>query len=211
MTFFKLIKSYYGFAIVVVVLGFASNILSLFVPKLSARVIDSVDFSALGHVGNIATSTGYVWPSSLTLLLVLALITLVIAVVQIYLSTYFSEKVALDLRHKLTAKISSQSFGYISDSTPGRLLTIVTSDVDAVKNVISQGLVTLLGAVVTLIGSAILLMTINLRLALYTLSVIPALILVFIFVFGTLGRLFRQSQENLEKINSVILPISSII
>ncbi len=204
MTFFKLIKSYYGWAIVVVVLGFASNILSLFVPKLSARVIDSVDFSALGHVGNIATSTGYVWPSSLTLLLVLALITLVIAVVQIYLSTYFSEKVALDLRHKLTAKISSQSFGYISDSTPGRLLTIVTSDVDAVKNVISQGLVTLLGAVVTLIGSAILLMTINLRLALYTLSVIPALILVFIFVFGTLGRLFRQSQENLEKINSVI-------
>ncbi len=204
MTFFKLIKSYYGWAIVVVVLGFASNILSLFVPKLSARVIDSVDFSALGHAGNIATSTGYVWPSSLTLLLVLALITLVIAVVQIYLSTYFSEKVALDLRHKLTAKISSQSFGYISDSTPGRLLTIVTSDVDAVKNVISQGLVTLLGALVTLIGSAILLMTINLRLALYTLSVIPALILVFIFVFGTLGRLFRQSQENLEKINSVI-------
>jgi ATP-binding cassette subfamily B protein len=83
-------------------------------------------------------------------------------------------------------------------------MTVLTSDIDAVKNVISQGLVTLLGALITLIGSAVLLIMINTRLGLYTISVIPLLVLTIGFIFGTLTKLFREGQENLEKINSVI-------
>jgi ATP-binding cassette subfamily B protein len=83
-------------------------------------------------------------------------------------------------------------------------MTVLTSDIDAVKNVISQGLVTLLGAIITLIGSAVLLIMINTRLGLYTISVIPLLVLTIGFIFGTLTKLFREGQENLEKINSVI-------
>jgi ATP-binding cassette, subfamily B, bacterial len=194
--FYKIIKSYKGLTLYVTVLGLLANVLSLYVPKLGAQVIDG--FSSTYSVGIFS------WSDSLSWLTVVALITLVIAVVQIYVSAYFSEKVAYDLRNDLINKISNQTFSYVSMSTPGRLLTVLTSDIDAVKNVISQGLVTLLGAVVTLIGSAILLITINLQLALYTLSVIPFLILTFFFIFGTLASLFRQGQENLEKINAMI-------
>jgi ATP-binding cassette subfamily B protein len=45
---------------------------------------------------------------------------------------------------------------------------------------------------------------INTRLGLYTISVIPLLVLTIGFIFGTLTKLFREGQENLEKINSVI-------
>jgi ATP-binding cassette subfamily B protein len=158
----------------------------LYVPKLAARVID--------QSGTHLFQT----------LMIVAILSFLIAVTQIYSSTYFSEKVALDLRKRLITKVSGQTFGYISNSTPGRLLTIITSDVDAVKGVISQGLVALLGALVTLFGAAIFLLYINLHLALLTLAVIPFLVLAIALIFGALSKLFVAGQENVEKINAVI-------
>lgn len=184
MSFLRLIKSYLYWVTIVLVLGLATNILSLYVPRLSAGVIDGTEKT--------------------TFLFVIAGAAFVIAVIQISISSYFSEKVALDLREKIIQKLKDQTYSYIGESTPGRLLTVATSDVDAVKNIFSQGLVTLLGAIVTLIGATIFLLNINLRLGLYTISVIPLLILSFGLIFGNIARLFRAAQENLEKINAVI-------
>lgn len=186
MTFAFLLKKYKWWFLLVLVLGVATNGLALYVPKLAARVIDQSG----EHL--------------FLMLFGVAILSFIIAVVQIYASTYFSEKVALDLRKKLINKISGQTFGYISSSTPGRLLTIVTSDVDAVKNVISQGIVALLGALVTLVGAAIFLLYINWHLALITLSVIPFLILSIGIIFGSLSKLFVAGQENMEKITAIV-------
>lgn len=184
MSFARLIKTYWPWVAAVLVLGLTTNLLSLYVPKLSAGAIDGTQGSGF--------------------LILIAGIAFIVAVIQITISSYFSEKVALDLRAKLIDKIKDQTYSYIGESTPGRLLTVATSDVDAVKSVFSLGLVTLLGAVVTLIGATIFLLNINVRLALYTIAVIPFLILSFAFIFGNIARLFRAAQENLEKINAVI-------
>lgn len=184
MSFARLIKIYWLWVVAVLILGLATNVLSLYVPKLSAGVIDGTQGSGL--------------------LILIAGIAFVVAVIQITISSYFSEKVALDLRSKIIDKIKDQTYSYIGESTPGRLLTVATSDVDAVKSVFSLGLVTLLGAIVTLIGATVFLLQINVRLALYTIAVIPFLILSFVFIFGNIARLFRAAQENLEKINAVI-------
>jgi ATP-binding cassette subfamily B protein len=188
--FYKLTKNYLGWVILVSVLGLATNVLALYVPKLSATVIDHVRSADVSH--NILALT------------LVALAAFVVAVLQIYSSTYFSEKVALDLRQQLIGKISNQTFGYVAASTPGRLLTIFTSDTDAVKNVIAQGLVALLGAAVTLVGAAIFLIFINAHLAFITLSVIPFLILSLVLIFGNISSLFRRAQENLENINALM-------
>lgn len=184
MSFFRLIKTYSLWVFIVLVLGLFTNLLSLYVPKLAAEVIDG--------------------SQSPNFLFIIAFAAFFIAVFQIYASSFFSEKVAMDIRLKIIDKLKDQSYSYIGESTPGRLLTVATSDVDAVKNIFSQGLVTLLGAIVTIIGATVFLLNINLKLGLYTVSVIPFLILSFAFIFGKLSRLFRESQENLEKINAVI-------
>ncbi|MES2623165.1 MAG: ABC transporter ATP-binding protein [Patescibacteria group bacterium] len=190
MTFGKLVKTYKGWTISVIVLGFAANVLALYVPKLAAKAIDAGVFSA--------------WSPTLMILLGIAIATLIVAVVQMYVSTYLSEKVALDLRAQLIDKISRQSFQYVDESTPGNLQTVLTSDVEAVKMVISQGFVTLFGALLTLVGSAIFLLSTNLRLGLYVLCVIPLLALSFGLIFGTVSRLFKEAQENIQSINAHI-------
>lgn len=201
------------------VLGIATNVLGLYVPKIGAVAIDAftknptnAGMGAGAGTGALSNVPANVFANvfdgtlsqSIWLLIYLAVGSLLIGLAQIYFSNYFSEKVAYDLREKLTDKISEQTFGYVSASTPGRLLTVMTSDVDAVKNVIAQGFVTLLGAVVTLLGAAGLLIQINLRLALYTISVIPFLVLAMALIFGSLTRLFRESQENVERINALV-------
>ena len=52
---------------------------------------------------------------------------------QSIVQTYASERVARDLRTDLTAKISLQDYAYIQRVNPSKLLTNLTSDVDAVK------------------------------------------------------------------------------
>lgn len=190
MTFSKLIKTYKGWIVLVTSLGFISSIAALYVPRLAANTIDSGDIS--------------LWSGNTAILAVVIVVALGIALLQVYLSSYFAEKIGYDLRRGLVGKISKQSFQYVADSTPGKLQTIFTSDVEAVKGIISSGLVTLLSALITLIGSIILLLTLNTRLGLYVLSVVPFLILSFFFIFGGLSKLFQASQENLEKINALI-------
>lgn len=194
----KLLKPHLGFVISIALLGFVSNVLAIYVPKLVAQAIDKFQAAP-----DISTALGQV-QGSLIFMFSIVVITLVIFLVQILLTTYLTEKVAYGLREKLINKISNQSYGYIASSTPGRILTVMTSDVGAVKGIISQSLITLLGAIVIFFGAAIFLLTINLRLALYTLAVIPLIVISFGVVFGSIGALFGKAQEVVEKISNTI-------
>lgn len=186
MTFGQLLKTYKWWTLFTILLGFSSTGLSLLVPKLAARAIDTGDFSS--------------WSPIFTTLIIIAASAFVVVIIQIFTSNYLSEKVALDLRNQLIKKISRQSFQYIDESTPGQLQTIFTSDIEAVKAIIVQGFVTLLSALLTLIGAIIFLLNTNLRLALYTISIIPLLAVAFGLIFGSIGKLFQAAQENIQSI-----------
>lgn len=180
-----------GWIISIAVLGIISNILYLSVPRLAALAIDQ--FQITGSASR-----------EITLFLIAISISFVLALAQIFIATYISKKIGFDVRNKLINKVSNQSYGYVSTSTPGRLLTVLTSDVDGVITIVSQTAITILGAVVVLLGSIVMLLTINIRLALYTLSVLPFLIIAFGAIFMSLGTLFQKAQETVEKISSVI-------
>lgn len=186
-------KPYTRLIIATVLAVFVSNGLNLLIPRMIGT---SLDHFQLNPGFNL--SLDYIY-------LTLALIGIFLAtLIQIYLSAYTSEKIASDYRFKLIDKLSRQSFGYITKTKPSDLLTNVTSDVDAIKNLVSQGLVNALSALILLVGSVVLLLSINLKLGLIAISVLPILIVAFIFVFSRITKYFKLAQENLSKINKVI-------
>ncbi|MEI8062202.1 MAG: ABC transporter ATP-binding protein [bacterium] len=197
MSFFSILKKYKWWVIAVSVFGIAANGLAVYVPRYSGSIIDS-SVSKSGVVNVVMANSG------IKGLMILVISTFVIAIIQICISTYFSEKVGKDLRLELVEKIGDQTYDYVSTSTPGRLMTVMTSDVSAVQDVMSQGLVVMLGAFITLGGSIISLLTLNFKIGLYTISVIPLLIIAFAVIFRNLGGMFRKRQETVEKINAVI-------
>lgn len=128
----------------------------------------------------------------------------IFTVIQYILSSITAEKIAAELRKQLIEKISRQSFTYVNQIGSGKLLTNLTADVDAVKQFINQGIVFAFAAVVQLIGSIILLLSINWRLAIPILLTIPLLGISFGVIFSRIEKYFTQAQEVIDNLNRVI-------
>ena len=118
--------------------------------------------------------------------------------------TYASEKVARDLRTRLVTKISAQDHAFIQQATPAKLLTNLTSDVDAVKTFVSQAIASIISSIFLIIGASILLLLLNWKLAIGVLAMLPIIGGTFSVVLGKVRKLFKKSQEAIDWLNKVI-------
>ena len=175
-------------------IGFAllSNGVNLVIPKLISHGID--DFSK----GNFS------YQRLIIQFMVAAFIILVFTFLQGIFQTYASERVARDLRTKLTDKISRQSYAFIQQANPSKLLTNLTSDIDSVKMFVSMAIVSLASSLFIIIGASILLFSINWKLALSVLTIIPIISGSFYVVFRKVRVLFKKSREVIDWLNKVI-------
>lgn len=169
-----------------------SNGLNLMIPKLVEIGID--DFTAgKWDVRKIATwfsfAVGFIF---------------IFSYAQSIIQTYASEKVAKDLRNKLSSKISQQNYQYIQSHTSSKLLTNLTSDVDAIKMFVSQAIVSIASSIVLIVGASILLLNINWKLGLVVLMIIPIIGFTFFLVFKKVKALFKKTQEVIDWLNKVI-------
>jgi ATP-binding cassette subfamily B protein len=191
-TFVSFLSNYKLLVFGVVALSLVTNLLGLLIPKINSWAIDSLLNQTYNRDQYIFVLGGVV-----TIILVLGL-------VQIVISSITAEKIAAELRRRVIAKISRQSFKYVNEVTTSKLLTNLTADTDAVKNFINQGLVIAFAAVVQLIGSAILLLTINWRLAIPLILTIPILLFSFGVIFKSIEEYFEKAQVVIDKLNRVI-------
>jgi ATP-binding cassette subfamily B protein len=125
-----------------------------------------------------------------------------------FLSSYWSEKssqgIAYDLRNQIYRKLQTLSFSYHDRNQTGQLMTRATSDVEAVRTFFAQGLLQLIAAILTFLGSAVILFATDWRLALAALSTIPIIIVIFAKLFTQLGPRFGQVQQRLGALNTVL-------
>ena len=189
---FDVLKPYRLMIFSLISFALLSNAVNLVIPKLISYGID--DFSS----GNFS------YQRLIIQFLVAALIIFVFTFLQGILQTYASERVARDLRKKLADKISLQSYTFIQQSNPSKLLTNLTSDIDSVKMFVSMAIVSLASSVFIIIGASILLISIDWQLALYVLAIIPIISGAFYFVFRKVKVLFKKSREVIDWLNKVI-------
>ncbi len=188
----SLLKPYRGLVISLIILALASNGIKLIIPKIIATGIDS--YSA----GNL------VFKSLILKFGLAALFILIFEYLESIVKTYTSERVARDLRTRLSSKISVQAYSFIEKVTPGKLLTNLTSDADAVKTFISQAIVSIVSSAFIIVGASVLLLTINWRLGLAILTIIPIISGIFAVVFSKVKTLFKRSQGVIDRLNRVI-------
>src|SRR2546421_11620814 len=103
---------------------------------------------------------------------------------QTYLTGWAGERILADLRIKLFGHLQRLSLGFFERNRAGVIISRLTNDVEALDQLVTDGVTTLVQSTLTLIGTAILLFVLDWRLALATLTVIPLMSL------GTV--LFRQ-------------------
>ncbi|HPH78505.1 MAG TPA: ABC transporter ATP-binding protein [bacterium] len=189
---FDLLKPYTGWLVLMIICSLISNGLNLYLPKLIAKTIDQF------------TNSAYQIETILFELTLAAVLIFVFTYLQTILQTYISELAAKNLRNQLSKKISRQSFSYIENITPAKLLTNLTADIDSVKMFVAQGIVSIVSAVFTILGASILLITIEWKLALAVLTVIPIIGLTFFLIFSRVRALFLKSREIIDRLNKTI-------
>ncbi|WEK21527.1 MAG: ABC transporter transmembrane domain-containing protein [Candidatus Pedobacter colombiensis] len=158
---FSLLKPYKGLIILLLFFALISNGVNLLLPKIVANGIDAY------------TNGNFDINAILIKFSVAILFVFLFTFLQSIIQTYASEKVARDLRTQLADQISRQSNAYIEQANPSKLLTNLTADVDSIKLFIAQAIVSITSSIFIIIGASILLLSINWKLALAIIIILP--------------------------------------
>ena len=188
---FSLLAPYRGMVFLLLLFALISNGINLFLPKIIANAID-------------AYPKHYVLQQVLVKYLMASLVIFIFTWLQGLVQVYASEKVARDLRSRLAHKISIQSHAYIEESNPSKLLTNLTADVDSIKMFVSQAIVSISSSIILIIGACILLFSINWKLALAVVAIVPIIGGAFFFVLKKVRIIFLQSRQVIDRLNKVI-------
>ncbi|HWV69452.1 ABC transporter ATP-binding protein [Chitinophaga sp.] len=189
---FSLLQPYMGMVSLLILFTLLSNGLNLWLPKIIGNGIDSY-----GH-GTFQLN------ALLTKFIVAVVIILLFTYLQNIIQTYVSEKVARNLRTKISDKISGQSYAWVEQANPSRLLTNLIADVDSIKLFVSQAIVSLVSSLFIIIGASVLLLTINWELALAVIATLPVIGITFFLVLRKVRSLFIKSREVMDWLNKVI-------
>ncbi|WP_404711819.1 ABC transporter ATP-binding protein [Sphingomonas sp. MMS24-J13] len=188
----SLLKPYRGWMALLVAMTMGSSALGLFVPQVIAHAIDTF------RAGTLDLPVVLIWLTALTLG------TFVFGNLQNVVQTVASERVARDLRTRLAGVISRQSYSSVEQMTPDKLLTNLTSDVDAIKAFVAQAVASLISSIFVIVAASALLLWLNWRLALAVLAVLPLIGLTFFMLLGRVRKLFGQVQGVIDRLNRVL-------
>ena len=92
---------------------------------------------------------------------------------QTYIMQMTGQRIMQDMRREIFAHLQRLHVGYFDRNPVGRLMTRVTTDVDAVNELFTSGVVTVFGDLFTLLGIMAVMLALDWRLALVTFAVIP--------------------------------------
>jgi ATP-binding cassette subfamily B protein len=115
-----------------------------------------------------------------------------------------SQGVAYDLRNRIFRKIQNLSFSYHDQAQTSQLLTRMTNDIEQIRSFLSTSLVQVISASVTLVSIAVVLLLMNWRLALITLTVVPMAGWLMARFLQRNNAIFRRVQEELGNLNAVL-------
>lgn len=189
---FSLLTPYRGMIVMLVLFALLSNMVNLLIPRMIANGIDSY---TKGH---------FVLKTLVIEFAVASLIIFIFTYLQSILQTYASERVARDMRTRVAAKISRQSYAYIQQANPSKLLTNLTSDMDSIKMFVSQAVVSIASSLFVIVGACVLLIMTNWKLALPVIAIIPIIGGAFFIVLKKVRSLFKRSREIVDWLNKVI-------
>jgi ATP-binding cassette subfamily B protein len=189
---FGLLKPYKKLITLLVLFALISNGVNLLLPALISHGIDSF------------TTGTFDRKHTITLFLLAITAIFVFTYLQSIVQTYASERVARDLRTRLSDQISRQSHAFVLQTNPSKLLTNLTADVDSIKLFVSQAIVSMVSSIFLIIGASILLLSINWKLGLAIVAIIPLIGITFYMVLRKVKVLFKQSREVIDWLNKVI-------
>jgi ATP-binding cassette subfamily B multidrug efflux pump len=188
------IKPYRASAYLAIVCLLAGSGLSVIQPYLTKVAIDRyIRSENLGGLTQVAIL--YV----LTLIIVFAL-----SYSQTWLINLMGQKIMCDLRMEIFRHLQGLDVAFFDKNPVGRLMTRVTTDVDALNELFTAGVISVFEDIFMLTGIIISLFLLNYKLALAIVAILPLLILVTLIFKIKVRDSFRRVRTAIARINAFL-------
>jgi ATP-binding cassette subfamily B protein len=124
--------------------------------------------------------------------------------VETYLTGWVGERILADLRNQLFAHLQRLSLGFYERNRAGVIISRLTNDVEAIDQLVTDGVTTLVQSTLTLVGTAVLLFVLDWRLALATCAVIPLMSVATIVFRRHSARAYANVRERLGLVTATL-------
>ncbi len=136
--------------------------------------------------------------------LVAGLLNWAMSYAQTYLTGWVGERILADLRNRLFNHLQRLSLGFYERNRAGVIISRLTNDVEAIDQLVTDGVTSLVQNTLTLVGTAILLFFLDWRLALATLLVIPFMSIATIIFRVRSSRAYAAVRERLGLVTATL-------
>jgi ATP-binding cassette subfamily B protein len=124
--------------------------------------------------------------------------------IQSYLTEYLGQKIMYDMRMDIFKHIQNMQMSFYDKNPAGRILTRVTTDVQALNEMLSSGIVTFFGDIFMIVGVMIVMISLDWKLSLVTFSVL-ILLAIATFIFRKKVRIsFKIIRAKISNMNSYV-------
>jgi ATP-binding cassette subfamily B protein len=130
--------------------------------------------------------------------------TLVLSAAQTYETGWVGERVLADLRNRLFAHLQRLSLGYFERNRTGAIISRITNDVEALDQLVTDGVTSLVQNTLLLVGTAIVLLVLDWRLALATLTILPLVALATAWFRIRSNRAYRRVRERIGLVTATL-------
>jgi len=171
----------------------AATAASLVPPILIGMAVDIVSGTRSGSLGLIVTA-----------FVLVSIVSVVATYGQTYFTGWTGERMLADLRDHLFRHLQRLSLGFYERNRAGVLISRLTNDVEALDQLVTDGVTSLVQNTLTLIGAAVILFVLSWKLALATLVVIPALAVASVIFRKKSSQSYRGVRESLGLVTATL-------
>jgi ABC-type multidrug transport system fused ATPase/permease subunit len=138
------------------------------------------------------------------LFVVAGVLNLVTSAAQTYFTGWTGERILADLRNTLFRHLQRLSLGYYERNRAGVIISRLTNDVEALDQLVTDGVTTLIQSTLFLFGTSIILFFLDWRLALATLTVMPLMFVATAIFRVRSARAYRAVRERLGLVTATL-------
>lgn len=121
-----------------------------------------------------------------------------------YLTQWIGQHALYDLRTKVFRHIQNQPLGYFDRTPLGRLITRTTSDIEALSDLLSAGVVAILGNLGQLVFIAYFMFSLNVELALVALTTMPLMFWATMKFRDAVRVAYRETRKQVSRLNAFL-------
>ena len=191
---FSYVKPYKWPAVIALTLMLIELFVELVQPLIIAKIIDDGILQSDGPV---------IWLWGLVMLL-LSFLALAAGITNSYFSSHAAQSFGFDLRNSVFRKIQSFTMATYLKFPTSSFITRLTSDITQVQNVLFMSLRIMLRAPLVAVGSIVMALIVNAKMAVFLLIGAPFL-MIFLFIMVKKGIIyFSVVQARLDRVNRVL-------